>query len=220
MKIIKLLGIIAVLSLLIVPTLSGSTLKSCSCGPGVCHGLQSGSHDSSKGKSYDNSHDSPYEKSCCSEYSNDSRFSKNCACSGEIGSISCTEFYAYDPGNWSFGKSSSRSYSRQGFEAGSTCTSGAGTRPIAPLANPNNIGPPDLYVVEYLPPSAKLVFNVLASDGPLTQKDLISMTDLPPRTVRYALDKLKGEDMLEERFCFRDARQILYSLNGISPVSK
>ncbi|NMB84752.1 MAG: MarR family transcriptional regulator [Methanothrix sp.] len=82
------------------------------------------------------------------------------------------------------------------------------------------MGPPDLYVVEYLPPSAKLVFNVLASDGPLTQKDLISMTDLPPRTVRYALDKLKGEDMLEERFCFRDARQILYSLNGISPVSK
>ncbi len=216
MKIIKLLGIIAVLSLLMVPALSGNTLKSCACGPGVCHGLQSSSHDNS----YGNSHDSPYEKSCCSKYPNDSRLSQDCACTSEIASISSTELYAYDPGNWNFGKSSSRSYSRQSIAADPTCTSDAGTCSIAPLVNPNNIGPPDLYVVECLPPSAKQVFNVLASDGPLTQKDLISMTDLPPRTVRYALDRLKGEDMLEERFCFRDARQVLYSLNGISPKSK
>ncbi len=55
---------------------------------------------------------------------------------------------------------------------------------------------------------------MLASFGPLTQKDLIGKTDLPPRTVRYALSRLKGEDMKAERFCFRDARQSLYSLNG------
>ena len=67
-------------------------------------------------------------------------------------------------------------------------------------------------VVEYLPPSAKQVFDVLATNGPLTQKDLISKTDLPPRTVRYALSRLKSEDILEERFCFQDARQSLYSL--------
>ena len=77
------------------------------------------------------------------------------------------------------------------------------------------MGPPDLDVVEYLPPSAKHVFTVLASDGPLTQKDIISRTALPPRTVRYALDRLRGEEMLEERFCFRDARQSLYSLIGM-----
>ena len=86
--------------------------------------------------------------------------------------------------------------------------------PAFPVA-PNKVGPPDLDVVEYLPPSAKQVFLALASDGPLTQKDLIIKTDLPPRTVRYALSRLKGEDMLEERFCFRDARQSLYSLNGM-----
>jgi DNA-binding MarR family transcriptional regulator len=67
-------------------------------------------------------------------------------------------------------------------------------------------------VVEFLPASAKQVFGVLASEGPLTQKDLISRTDLPPRTVRYALGKLKDENMLVERFCFQDARQSLYSL--------
>jgi DNA-binding MarR family transcriptional regulator len=67
-------------------------------------------------------------------------------------------------------------------------------------------------VVEYLPTSAKQVFKVLASEGPMTQKDLIRKTDLPPRTVRYALGKLKDENMLVERFCFHDARQSLYSL--------
>ena len=76
-------------------------------------------------------------------------------------------------------------------------------------------GPPDPDVVEYLPPSAKQAFLVLASSGSLTQKEMISKTDLPPRTVRYALGRLKGEEMLEERFCFRDARQSLYSLYGL-----
>ncbi len=41
---------------------------------------------------------------------------------------------------------------------------------------------------------------MLASDGILTQKDIISKTDLPQRTVRYALGRLKGEEMSEERF--------------------
>jgi hypothetical protein len=85
---------------------------------------------------------------------------------------------------------------------------------VFPVA-PNNVGPPDPDVVEYLPPSAKQVFQVLASDGPLTQKDIITRTDLPPRTVRYALGRLMYEEMLEELFCFSDARQSLYSLNGM-----
>ncbi|MDD1749121.1 MAG: MarR family transcriptional regulator [Methanothrix sp.] len=212
MKIIRLLGVLAVLSLLMVPAISGNKLKSCACAPGICHGSQGGSRDGS--------HDSAYEKSCCSKYPNDSSFSKGCACPSDIAPISSTELYVYDPSNSNFSKGSSRSYSRQSVVTSLTYTSDAGACSIASLVNPNSKGPPDLYVVEYLPPSAKQVFNVLASDGPLTQKDLINKTDLPPRTVRYALDRLKGEDMLEERFCFRDARQILYSLNGIAPKSK
>jgi DNA-binding Lrp family transcriptional regulator len=77
-----------------------------------------------------------------------------------------------------------------------------------------------LDVIEYLPPSAKLVFNVLASDGPLTQKDLISKTDLPPRTVRYALGRLKEESVIRECFYFPDARQSLYGLNTATAASK
>jgi len=35
---------------------------------------------------------------------------------------------------------------------------------------------------------------------------------LPPRTVRYALDRLKKEGILEERLYYKDARQCLYGV--------
>jgi hypothetical protein len=66
-----------------------------------------------------------------------------------------------------------------------------------------------------LPPSAKLVFKVLESGSLLTQKDIVDKTYLPPRTVRYALNrlKIKKKHILQERFYFQDARQSLYGLN-------
>lgn len=66
--------------------------------------------------------------------------------------------------------------------------------------------------LEELPPSAKLVFKVLEYRGFLTQKEIAEETFLPPRTVRYALNRLKVEDFLQERFYFKDARQSLYGL--------
>jgi len=56
--------------------------------------------------------------------------------------------------------------------------------------------------------------KVLESGTLLTQKDIISKTYLPARTVRYALSRLKEENLLEERFYFQDARQSLYGLNA------
>jgi DNA-binding transcriptional ArsR family regulator len=150
--------------------------------------------------------------SYCHGKSTDNCISMSCACSIQMVSFSGQEWC--DPGFSYFGKSSSRSNAKQ--STSSSTSSGIIGAFIPKLsAVPNNVGPPDPDVVEYLPPSAKQIFQVLASDGPLTQKDLISKTDLPPRTVRYALGRLKGEEMLEERFCFRDARQSLYSLNGM-----
>jgi hypothetical protein len=67
--------------------------------------------------------------------------------------------------------------------------------------------------IEHLPPSAKLVFKVLESGSLLTQKDIIAKTYLPARTVRYALNRLKEQQILQERFYFQDARQSLYGLN-------
>jgi len=54
---------------------------------------------------------------------------------------------------------------------------------------------------------------LLESESLLTQKEIIAKTYLPARTVRYALHRLKEENLLLKRFSFRDARQSLYSLN-------
>ena len=56
------------------------------------------------------------------------------------------------------------------------------------------------------------MYKVLETSGLLTQKDIIRKTYLPPRTVRYALNRLRSEHVLEERFYFKDARQCLYGL--------
>jgi len=57
------------------------------------------------------------------------------------------------------------------------------------------------------------VYKVLETSGQLTQKEIINRTYLPPRTVRYALNRLRTEKVIVERFCFRDARQSLYGLD-------
>lgn len=58
---------------------------------------------------------------------------------------------------------------------------------------------------------------MLEASGNLTQKEIIERSYLPPRTVRYALNRLRTEQVITERFCFRDARQSLYGLSaGVS----
>ncbi|MGM0371710.1 MAG: MarR family transcriptional regulator [Halobacteriota archaeon] len=64
-----------------------------------------------------------------------------------------------------------------------------------------------------LPPSAKLVYTVLEYDAPLTQKALVTETNLSARTVRYALDRLDECNYITEDVYLRDARQSLYRLN-------
>jgi DNA-binding MarR family transcriptional regulator len=61
-----------------------------------------------------------------------------------------------------------------------------------------------------LPPSSKTVLEILDSGGAMTHKDLVEKTHLAPRTVRYALKKLKEKQLIIEKFNFRDARQIIY----------
>ncbi len=56
------------------------------------------------------------------------------------------------------------------------------------------------------------MYKVLEAGDLLTQKEIIDKTYLPPRTVRYALHRLRTEKVITERFCFKDARQRLYSL--------
>jgi DNA-binding MarR family transcriptional regulator len=64
------------------------------------------------------------------------------------------------------------------------------------------------------PPSAKLVYVVLRECGPMTQSDLRDESMLPPRTVRYAIGRLKETDALTERIHLQDARQTVYSVSN------
>ncbi len=74
----------------------------------------------------------------------------------------------------------------------------------------------DLYTrrIIQLSPSVKLVFKVLEYRGLMTQKELVAESYLPPRTVRYALSRLKKEGILEERLYYKDARQCLYGVKS------
>ncbi len=74
----------------------------------------------------------------------------------------------------------------------------------------------DVYThkIERLSPSVKLVFKVLEYRGLMTQKELVAESYLPPRTVRYALSRLKKEGILEERLYYKDARQCLYGVKS------
>ncbi|MBD3406930.1 MAG: sugar kinase [Candidatus Lokiarchaeota archaeon] len=64
-----------------------------------------------------------------------------------------------------------------------------------------------------LPPSAKLVLKVLEYKGPLTQKEIITESILPPRTARYALSILISEGLVTKRISLRDSRQGIYRVN-------
>ncbi len=68
--------------------------------------------------------------------------------------------------------------------------------------------------IGHLSPSVKLVLKVLEYRGLLTQKELVAESYLPPRTVRYALNRLKKEGMIEERLYYKDARQCLYGVKS------
>lgn len=71
----------------------------------------------------------------------------------------------------------------------------------------------DWDAVRELPPSAKLVAKVLEYNETLTQSQLAEETLLPARTVRYALNRLEEENVVESRFSFSDARKRLYTLS-------
>jgi DNA-binding transcriptional ArsR family regulator len=70
-----------------------------------------------------------------------------------------------------------------------------------------------------LPPSSRKILGLLEDGGALTHKELVRLSNLAPRTVRYALKRLKDNDMIVEKFNFRDARQILYEYKDSQMVS-
>lgn len=66
--------------------------------------------------------------------------------------------------------------------------------------------------IKNLPPSAKLVYKVLLYEGNLTQKEMINISNLPERTVRYALDLLLKKRLITLHPYLNDARQTVYGV--------
>ena len=63
-----------------------------------------------------------------------------------------------------------------------------------------------------MPASAKLVYKILATEGNMTQKEIINASLLPERTARYALDVLLKHSLITSQPHFIDARQTVYGV--------
>lgn len=72
--------------------------------------------------------------------------------------------------------------------------------------------PPDALLD--LPPSAKLVYTILAEEGTLTQQEIVSESYLPVRTVRHALTRLEDIELVTETVGTCDARKRYYRLQS------
>jgi predicted transcriptional regulator len=70
-----------------------------------------------------------------------------------------------------------------------------------------------------LPPSSKAVLRILDSGGAMTHKDIVSKSHCSPRTVRYALKRLKEHELIIEKMNIRDMRQIIYQ-NRMFPLKE
>lgn len=66
-----------------------------------------------------------------------------------------------------------------------------------------------------LPPSSKTVLRILGTEGAMTHKEIVKKTHCSPRTVRYALRKLKERKLLIEKMNMQDMRQIIYQFRMI-----
>jgi len=61
-----------------------------------------------------------------------------------------------------------------------------------------------------LPASSRRVLLLLEDGKPRTFKEVTEEIDIAPRTIRYAIKKLKDSGLIIEKFNFKDARQVLY----------
>jgi len=63
-----------------------------------------------------------------------------------------------------------------------------------------------------LPNSCTSILQLLEGAQSLTHKDIVDKSGFAPRTVRYALRRLKEAGLIVEKFNFHDARQSNYQL--------
>ncbi len=79
----------------------------------------------------------------------------------------------------------------------------------------------DPKIIENLPGSARRVLEAVSEKGPLTHNELGLATGLPPRTIRYAVRRLKDHGVLDSLSSLRDCRTCYFfvSRRYIDPVA-
>ena len=71
--------------------------------------------------------------------------------------------------------------------------------------------------IPILPRSATVVYKAIRKHGRITPKDLIAITNLTPRTVRFALTYLKAHHHVTRTPCLLDMRSSYYSIKEKTP---
>lgn len=61
--------------------------------------------------------------------------------------------------------------------------------------------------------SVRRIFNLLKAGKLLSTEEINRSTGMPPRTVRYAINKLKDKNLLIEYRSLRDMRKVKYGVN-------
>lgn len=71
--------------------------------------------------------------------------------------------------------------------------------------------PPD--VVYRLPDSARMVLDFVVHNHPMTPQAIQEQMDLPPRTVRWALRRLREVELVQARLDLDDLRYVQYTMH-------
>lgn len=72
-------------------------------------------------------------------------------------------------------------------------------------------------VLDELPPSARTVYDTLQRTGPITHKGLLQEMEMPGRTIRYAIKRLKEVGIIGERCNLMDCRQCFFYVQNVCP---
>lgn len=64
----------------------------------------------------------------------------------------------------------------------------------------------DLLEFARLPESAQRIFETVRENGPVSHASLREITGMPPRTIRFAVKRLRDEKFLDARCSLRDCR--------------
>lgn len=78
----------------------------------------------------------------------------------------------------------------------------------------NNMEINNMDLLNIMPPSAQIVYQIILSHEPLTSKELVSETRYSIRTIRYALRRLMNAQLIVQIPDIRDTRRCFYAISS------